>query len=145
MPQVQVSQTINAPQAVVFDAVTNLSKLHETSPAIVGVEFLTEQKSGVGTRFIETRKHGKQEMKTELEVTEYREPEHARMVADSHGTIWDTVFTVDGDANQCTLTLTMDARAHKLMGKIMNTLMKGMFRKGMAKHLDSVKAHCESL
>lgn len=143
MPQVQVVRTINAPPAIVFDAVTNLEQLPETNPAIVGVKFLSEQKSGVGTRFIETRRHGKGEMETELEVIEFRPPEHARMVADSHGTVWDTTFTITPEGQGTRLTLTMDAKGHKLLARAMNVVFKGLFRKGLATHVDAVQTYCE--
>ena len=56
--------------------------------------FLSEVRTGVGTRFRETRlMHGK-ERSTELEVTEYVENERVRMVADTDGTVWDSVFVV---------------------------------------------------
>lgn len=87
---------------------------------------------------------GKREMKTELDVTEYVENERIRMVADSHGTVWDTVFTVEPVDGKTRLRIAMDARPHKLLPKLLNPLMQGMFRKGMAKHLEVVAAWCET-
>ncbi|MEM7248181.1 MAG: SRPBCC family protein [Acidobacteriota bacterium] len=143
MTRVAVSRLINATPETVFDAVCNIENLPATNPDVVGIEFLTEQKSGAGTRFRETRRMKDKEMVTELEVTEWTHGRHARMVADSHGTVWDTVFSVEPKGDQTELRLVMDARAHAFLPKLLNPLMKGFFRKGMDGHLTHVKAYCE--
>ena len=84
------------------------------------------------------------ESTTELEITEFVDNDRVRMVADSHGTIWDTVFTVKPAGEGTDLELTMDARAYKLLPKIMNPLIKGMIQKAVERDMDAVKAWCES-
>lgn len=144
MTQVRVSETIAAPIDVVFRAVSDIENLPNTNPDVVGVDFLSEQRSGVGTRFRETRKMGSKEHVTELHVTEHVENERVRMVADNPGTCWDTVFTVSPDAEATRLEITMDARAKKLLPKLLNPIFKGMFRKGMQKHIGAIAAWCEA-
>ena len=80
---------------------------------------------------------------TELEVTEFVENDRVRMVADSHGTVWDSLFTVKSAGESTDLELTMDARAHKLLPKLMNLLIKGMIQKAVEKDMDAVKTYCE--
>lgn len=143
MTKVSVSRLINAPAATVFDAVCNIQNLPETNPDVVGIEFLSERKTDVGTRFRETRRMRDKEMVTELEVTEWTDDRHARMVSGSHGAIWDTVFSVEPKGDQTELRLDMDARPHALLPKLLNPLMKGFFRKGMDQHVAHVKAYCE--
>jgi uncharacterized protein YndB with AHSA1/START domain len=149
MSRITVSRTVAAPVATVFAVVTNIERLPESNPDVVRVEFLTDQRSGAGTRFRETRSSRGREMVTELEVTEYVENEHARFVTDTGGTVWDTVFTFrptgspPGSATD--LEIQLDARAHKLLAKIMNPLIKGMVRKGMEKHVAALSAYCEGL
>lgn len=87
MPRITVSGEIDAPPEVVFDAITNIERLPEVNEDVLRVEFLGDRRSGVGTRFRETRRMGKREMETELEVTEHMPHERARMVTDSHGTV----------------------------------------------------------
>ena len=77
-------------------------------------------------------------------MTEFVENERARMVADTHGTIWDTTFSVRTVGADVELTIAMDARPHKLLPKLMNPLMKPMFRKGMERHIDKLRAYCEA-
>ena len=143
MTTVEAACGIVAPPAVVFDAIANIEQLPETNPDIVGIRFLSDQRRGVGTRFVETRRMGKREMETELEITEWDAPLRVRMVSDMHGTVWDTVFHVVAGTGETTLRLVMEARAHKFLPRLMNPLFKGMFRKGLEKHLVAVKAYCE--
>ena len=37
----------------------------------------------------------------------------------------------------------MEARAHKLLPKLLNPLMKGLYKKGLEKHLNALKIYCE--
>ena len=87
---------------------------------------------------------GKREAATELEVTEYVPNNHVRLVADAGGTVWDTVFTTKPDGDAVTLTMVMDARAYKLLSKLLNPLLKGMIKKHIESDMDMVKAHCEN-
>ncbi|MEM9491714.1 MAG: SRPBCC family protein [Myxococcota bacterium] len=143
MTRITVQRTIAAPPETIFAAVSDVHTLPSRDPAVKRIEFLTETESGVGTRFRETRVHKGKEMVTELEVTEYSTNDRVRMVADSHGTVWDTTFEVKPAGDSAELIVTMDARAHKLMPRLLNPLLKGMFRKGLETYMDTVKTHCE--
>ena len=143
MTRTVVTRTISAPVDRVFDAVAHIDRFSQVVEDIVRVDYVSEQKRGVGTRFRETRRMNGKEATVELEVTEYIENDRVRLVADSHGTVWDTLFTVSASGGETTLTMTMDARAHKLLPKLINPLIKGMVRKGVEKDMDAVKAFCE--
>jgi carbon monoxide dehydrogenase subunit G len=84
------------------------------------------------------------EASTELEVTEYVENDRIRLVSDSGGTIWDTVFTVKAAEGGTELNMTMDATAHKLLPKFINPLIMGMVRKFIEQDMDAVKVFCEA-
>jgi len=144
MSTTTVTRTICASAESVFEAVAHIENFSKIVPEIRKVEFLSEQKFGVGARFKETRLMGKREGTTTIEVTEYASPERVRMVADEGGTIWDTTFTIRPTAaDQVELVMVMEARAHKFFAKLINPLIKGMIRKFIEKDLDAVKAHCE--
>ena len=144
MGRTTASRTIQAPLETVFDTVARIENYSKAIPQIVNVEFLSDVRLGVGTHFRETRLMGGKEVSTELAVTEYVENDHIRLVTDTHGTVWDSVFTVkpasDGGVD---LTLVMDANAHKFLAKLMNPLVKGVIRKALEKDMDAVKAFCE--
>lgn len=144
MSPITVTRTIQAPAAVVFEAVTDIESLPKSNPDVVRVEFLSETRSGPGTRFRETRRAGKREAVTELELTEWVENQHARFVADTGGTVWDTAFRVRPVGDACELTIELDARPHTLLARIVSPLIRGMVRRGMEKHVGSLADYCEA-
>ena len=98
MSRITVTRTIDAPLDVVFRTVADIRQFSKALPRIVKFEFLSEVKSGVGTRFRETRLMKGKEATTELEVTEFIENDRIRLVADDHhGTVWDTLFAVKAE------------------------------------------------
>ena len=133
MTRTRIGRTINAPVDAVFETVSDISQYTRAVPDIVRVEFVTERKTGVGTRFRETRRMGKREATTELEVTEYVKDERVRMVSDAGGTVWDSVFTVTamGDGEGTRLDLVMEARPYRLLSRLMVPLMKGAVAKAV--------------
>ena len=143
MTRTTVIRSIQAPIDKVFRTVADIREFSQVVPHIVNVEFLSETQYGLGTRFRETRVMKGREAATDLEVTEFVEDERVRLVADSHGTIWDTVFSVQKDGEAVTLTMVMDARPYKLLQKIMVPLIRGMVQKEIEKDMDFVKQHCE--
>jgi hypothetical protein len=144
MRQTIVNRKIKAPVDLVFKTIADIRNFSKAVPNIVNVEFLSDQKSGVGTRFRETRDMNGKESSTELEVTEYVENDHVRIVSDSHGTVWDSLFTVEESDHYTELTLTMEAKAYQLLPKLMNPLMKYFIKKEIEKDMDAVKNYCES-
>ena len=85
MSQTFVSLDINAPVEAVFAALANIETFPYRAEAIAAVEFLSDQKHGVGTRFRETRIMNGREAVAELEVTEQVENERIRMVGTAIG------------------------------------------------------------
>ena len=62
------TRTINGPIERVFETVSNVEKFSRAVPHITNVEFLTDEKTGVGARFRETRIMRGKEATTELTV-----------------------------------------------------------------------------
>ncbi len=146
MTRTTVSTTILAPVDAVFDLIADPVNYTRAVPQITKVEFLTEQRSGVGTRFRETREMGSREAATELEVIEYVKNERVRMVSDAGGTIWDSVFTVTptGDGGATELQLVMEARPYRLLARVVVPLTKRIVAKAVTGDMDAVKAYLEN-
>jgi carbon monoxide dehydrogenase subunit G len=138
-----VVRRIDAPIDVVFRTVADITQFSRALPHIVKVEFLSDTRLGVGTRFRETRLMKGKENVTELQVTEYVENDHVRLVADNHGIVWDSVFAVEPGGARTRLTMTMDTRTKRLMMKIMLVLISGMVRKAVEADMDMVRSYCE--
>ena len=146
MTRTELSRTVDAPIGVVFSTVADISNFSEAVPHIEHVEFLSETRTGAGTRFRETRLMGSRRATTELEVTEYMEDEHVRFVSDAGGTVWDTTFTVEPapDGRGTRLVMVMEARPHTLVAKLVTPLMKRVVAEAIAADLDAVKAYAEA-
>ncbi len=144
MSSITVTKQINAPKALVFKTVSDIRDFSKAIPEIINVEFLSTREYGVGTKFRETRDMNGREVSTELEVTEFEENEHIRIVSDTMGTLWDSIFTVKEKDGGTELILMMDANAYKLLPKLINPLMKGVMRKALEKDMVAVKRYCEA-
>lgn len=139
-----ITRTIAAPPDRVFTTVAHVDEFAKALPNVTGVEFLTDVRSGVGTRFRETRVMRGREGTTELEVTEYVPNESIRLVSDAGGTIWDTVFTVAADGSSTRLTMVMEARPYKTLARLINPLISRAVTKAIEHDMDAVKAYCEA-
>ncbi|MEP6493862.1 MAG: SRPBCC family protein [bacterium] len=143
MSRMTVVRTIAAPAHVVFRTVADITQFAQAVPEIVKVEFLSDVRSGVGTRFRETRAMNGKHVVTELAITEFVDNERVRMVAESHGTVWDTTFTVKANGGQVILTTRMDAMSHNALRMIFLSLINPLVKSSVAKNMDAVKLFCE--
>lgn len=143
MKTIIVTKNINAPVEKVFNTVAHIEEFSKTVSNVVKVEFLTEQKTGAGTRFRETRLMRGKEASTELQVTEYVKNEKVRLVAKNMGTVWDTTFSVKQENGGTTLTMSMDAKSTNFFAGLMNSMIRGMIAKEVEKDMDAVKVYCE--
>lgn len=137
------SITIAAPVEDVFDTVAHIDRFSEAVPSIREVEFLSEVRRGVGTRFREIREMNGREGSTVLEVIEYEQNERVRIVSDAGGATWDTVFTTMPTTNGTELAMVMEAKPHTLLARISTPMIKGMVAKAIQSDLDAVKEFCE--
>ena len=140
---VSTTRHIEAPIEEVFRTLATIDEFRKAVPGIVNVEFLSDSRYGVGTRFRETRMMNGKGVSTELEVTELAENEYIRIVSDAGGTIWDTIFRVAGIGKQTEMKMTMDAMPYDLGAKLITPLILGMVAKFVEQDMDSVKHHCE--
>ncbi len=144
MSVTHVRRRIDAPIEAVFDTVADIRNYSKANPDIIKVEFLSDTKRGVGTRFREVRRMKGREAETELEVTELVEPERVRMVADSHGTVWDSVFQLREVGQATEIDLVMTGTPSGIGARIMNFLISPMLRKAVAQDMDRLKTYCEA-
>jgi len=144
MPFVQSSRHIDAPLERVFSAIADVRNFSEAVPHVTNIEFLTESRTGTGTRFRETRENNGRIHTVELEVAEYVSNERVRMVSDAGGTIWDTVFTVNQTDDGVEMAMEMDARPYRLLARLMTVAIRGMVAKAVEADMDAVKVWCES-
>lgn len=143
MKRIETTRSIKAPREEVFDTTAHVEDYAEVIPDITAVEFLTEQRVGTGTRFLETRRMGRRSATTELEVTEYRRPTRIRLVADEGGTIWDSTLTYLSTRDGTDIHLQMDVRPHTILARLLGRFVRSSVIHGVERDLDAVKAHFE--
>lgn len=134
---------IEAPVESVFDAVAHIDRFSEAVPSIREVEFLSEERRGVGTRFRETREMNGRETSSVLEVTDYAPNDRVRIVSDAGGAIWDTLFTTRATEAGTELGMVMEARPHTLLARISTPMIRGMVARAIEADLQAVKEYCE--
>ncbi len=143
MAKVETERLIEASPDDVFQVVAHIEEFENINPKITRIEFLTESRTGVGTRFKETRVMKGREATSTLEVTEYEPPSSVRLVSDEGGTIWDTVFTVTPKGENSVLKMDMAVGPYKLAAKLFTPLIMRMVKNAIEEDMDLIKTHCE--
>lgn len=143
MSKIKITRRVNAPLEMVFRTISDIRNFSKAVPDIVDVEFTSGVQSGVGTKFRETREFSGKKMATELEITEYEEDSHVRIISDTQGTVWDSLFTVSDLEGATELELEMEARPYKFSARLTNLFLKRFIKKALAKDMNAVKKYCE--
>ncbi len=144
MKPITASRSIDAPINVIFQTVSEPEKIRCAVPPITEIEFLSETRHGVGTRFRQGRMMNGREVSCVLELTQFVVNQHVRMFCDQGGTIWDSVFTTTQQDDHVVLDLHMDIKPHTLFAKIITPLIRRQIFKGVQSDMDAIKAYCES-
>lgn len=146
MKPIETTRVISAPLHLVFATISDVRNFSKAVQHITNIEFLTDQQSGAGTRFLETRMMNGKEQTVELQVAECVHNEKVRMTSDAGGTVWDSVFTVkQRNDSEVEMKMVMDARAKHLVASFFNLLIRGMIAKAVESDMDAVKTYCESV
>lgn len=105
----EVKSTVDCPISRVFEMFSDIRDYREAIPDIVDVEFITSERVGKGSRYVETRMQGSRKVKTELETAEYSKDEMVRFVSRSGGVIWDSIYFFKKTDEGTGVHLTMQA------------------------------------
>jgi len=143
MACVTVVRNISAPPDAVFHTVADPERFTKAIVGVTRLEFLTKTTSGVGTRFRQTRLMKGKPSTMDFEITEYVENQRVRIVNQTHGTVWDSVFTIEPEGATTRLTMRMDAKTEQRAVRFMLPFVCFLVRKAVGVDLDDVKAACE--
>lgn len=127
----------------VFNTISSPEGFQRAVPHITKIEYLSEQQSGVGTRFRETRVMNGREATATLEIAEYVRPNHVRMISVEGGTEWDSSFRLTQENDCIRLNMRMDARPQTILAHLLVPMIMGMIRKAVADDMDAVRRYCE--
>jgi len=143
MACVTIARTINSPAEVVFRTVAEPEQFAKAIVGVTKLEFLSKTTSGVGTCFRQTRVMKGKSHTMDFEVAEYVKNQRVRIVNETHGTTWDSLFTLEPEGNATTLTMRMDAKSEQRMTRLLLPLVCIMVRKAVEGDMDAVRAACE--
>ncbi len=143
MPTTRAERIIEAPIDEVFHAIADAASLACALPHVVSVEFLTPQRSGVGTRFRETREWKGRVASMVLEIVECVDAERLRLRADARGTTWDSSFAVEEVGPRTRLVYQLRGQATHWLPRLVNPWLRRGLARAVEADLDAVKAWCE--
>ncbi len=143
MATITVIRSIQAPAEIVFQTVADPRRFAQVIAGVTQVELLSETTSGAGTRFRQSRVMNGKETTMDFEVTEYVENQRIRIVNETHGTVWDSLFTLDSSNTSTRLTMRMETRSRRLLPRLLMPLVCLFVKKAVEKDIDAVKAYCE--
>jgi uncharacterized protein YndB with AHSA1/START domain len=144
MPTITVIRIIHATPEVVFETIADARRFAQAISGDTRVEFLSENTFGKGARFRQSRSLNGKESAMEFEVIEFVNNERVRIVNETDGTVWDSVFTLTSLITSTTLTMRMEARTRRLVPRLLLPVMVPLFiRKAVEKDIDAIKSFCE--
>lgn len=134
---------IDAPIDMVFEVISNPELFKKAVPQIVDIEYLSEKRSGVGTRFRETRIMNKRKASTVLEIVDEGKNSHIQMVSEAGGTEWDSTFSTEEEEDGVELRLVMTAVPKNFLARMSVGMMRTMVGKALEKDMEAIKNYCE--
>lgn len=137
---------INAPIGRVFEVFSDIEHAAERIQAITRVEILSEVREGKGTKWRETRKIYGKEATEEMEITDFQPNKRYTVEANSHGTLYITVFEFTAIEGGAKVTIEFEGKPLTFASKAMSALgplMAGQVKKGLDSDLKDLKAACE--
>lgn len=138
MVDLRVSRRFPVSTDRLFEVVEAVELLPTAHPEIVSIEFSSTSHRGLGARFRETRRVGRREMTTDLEITEHVPGRCVRMVTSGGGIAWDSLFSVAPEGEGARLEIHMVSRGEGALKGLLFRAFSGPMRRGMETHLDAI-------
>lgn len=145
--QVKTEIYINAPIDKVFDVFADIKNAESRIEGISKIEILSEVKSGVGTRWRETRVIFGKEATEEMEISKLEKNKMYEVVAASNGAEYRTIFDFKEVNGGTKVEMIFEGKPVSLMAKLMTPLgflFKGMTKKLLQKDMDDLKEFIEA-
>jgi hypothetical protein len=148
MSGIAVSRDVAAAPEAVWSVITDLEGSAQRITAIDGIEILTDGPFAVGTTWRETRTMFGRRATEEMSVSAIEPGRGYTVVANSHGTHYESSFVISPTITGCRLTMTFDGRPTSVFGKVMGALtgwlVKGATTKALAMDLDEIASAAEA-
>ena len=144
--------TIEATPAEVFEFATDFDRIPEWIPQIVSLTMLTDGPLRAGSRFRETRRTGKRLATAEIEVIRHEGPAHRasapyrHSAAASMGGVHATCHYrfVPSGSHRTRLTVNAEIAGTRLLARLFVPFLTGMMKREQATALARLKAAAEA-
>jgi hypothetical protein len=145
---VDAQVTINAPEAAVWAAITDIENAADDLSGVESIEVLEKPASGlVGLRWRETRMYFGKPATVEKWITDAAENKFYKTRAESDGFVFLTTMKIsENGGGSVTLTSSHDSQPQGFVAKLKSTpmfLFKGVIRKALMQDLNDIKAAVE--
>lgn len=126
MPTITVSEQFDCAPELAFATLSDFHNYPDFIEAIISTKLLSEQTTGLGTKFSETRIMMGREATEEMEVIEFTAPSKFVLYSFAHGTEYHSTHTFEPNENGTKVTLEFRAKPKTLMAKILSGLFSRM-------------------
>ena len=147
MSAITITKHVKAERSAVFQAFVDIEHAADRIDAIKAIEIVSEQKSGLGMRWRETRTMFGKETTEEMEISEFTENQSYSVVGVSCGTEILSRFTFEDADGDTQVTFTIDAKPLTIFAKLMSPLcmfMTGPIKKAIEGDMNAIKDFVES-
>lgn len=135
--QLETSIEINAPQADVWEVISDIDGASERISGINAVEILERPDSGlVGLKWKETRTMFGKEASEVMWITDVEDGTMYKTRAESHGAVYISWLALSEKEGVTTLTMGFEGQPQGLVAKLMSMLMGPMMKKSTIKAIE---------
>jgi uncharacterized membrane protein len=138
----EIRDTIDAPADKVFAIFADLPNAANNIESILGIEFLSEQRSGLGTRWRETRKMFGKEATEEMWISGWRPGSGYTVSCVSCGCDYETDLSFTPNASGTEVVIRLSIKPRTFMARLLSPLGRlfaGTFKKCMLKDIDDLR------
>jgi hypothetical protein len=136
-------RSVAASTDAVFRVIDDPVEFQRAVGADPEVQYLTDQRSGIGARFRSARVANGRRMTFEQEIIAYEPGALLRMQNVTHGVLWDSTFEVWASGPASTLTLTMTATTPNPLRRLLMLAISRTVQKAIDRDMDAAKVYIE--
>lgn len=140
--------SIKAPMEKVFEYFSDIQKAEERIEGINKIEILSDEKSGAGLKWRETRTMFGKEATEIMWITDFNPPVTYSVEAESHGMKYHSTYTFDQEGDNTMVEMVFEGTPVSLWAKIsaplFGVVFKGATKKALQKDMHDLKKLLET-
>lgn len=138
-----VSELIAAAPDDVYRVLTDVERGPEVLPGVSRVEVLSQERSGVGLKWRETRRMMGREASVELEIVDATPPHRLKIESRVMNTSYESIFTITAASGGTHLAHDFKSVGGGFLAGILEKMAAGTMKTSMQADLAAIKSYCE--